>query len=698
MPARLVWLAGAAVFAITFAMYLRTLHPGVPGPDSGELITVARVLGIAHPPGYPLYTLLAHAFGLVVPWGSYAARLNLMSALLQAGTAALLCVTVCRLTRSAGAGIAAALALGCSRPFWRAALVAEVFPLNDLMAAALWLSFAVLLRDAGLLGVRPPNGRATSPWPLAVLITVTAAIPAHHHTLAILALPLAAVALALAALPERRLLRALPRYRRPYALGRNHVMAGAACLALGLAPLAYLPWAAGRVTPVTWGEADRPAGFLALLARAEYGSGSLAPMPGSPGADVHHAWLYLQNLPGDFAWVGAVLALLGGLVLVRAAVRGNATGAWGAGARPLLAVILGSAILQTAFFSRVPFPSGTAYFRGVVERFYVLPDLTVALLAGLGGAACLGAVAGRLRPAAAGLLVLLAGVSPHVAHMRTLDQRGNHAIEDLGRNVLASLPRDAVLFSIGDIFYNSLLYLTVVEGQRPDVVFADQFLMTRAWYVRELRRRHPDLLPVFTTYASPDSDYYKGDSLSGNRRWIEHLQGRRPVAFTGFIDHTYESRYEMVRTGYTLVPHLRGQVPPAGDRARAAARLLGSLTLDGYFRPQDPRGPEAEGRLRTTQLLAGVCFLLCDSEGQALRRAEYPGLATLATFLERYTRTNPVADPELLRAAGFLYVYHPEFRNRSRAEQALGHYLAVAPAGPEADGASQLLEAIRRGQ
>jgi hypothetical protein len=293
---------------------------------------------------------------------------------------------------------------------------------------------------------------------------------------------------------------------------------------------------------------------------------------------------------------------------------------------------------------------------------------------------------------------LLAAAPPHIAHYHTLDQSGNRSVEELGRNVLASLPRDAVLFSVGDIFYNSLIYLTVVEGQRPDVVVADQFLMTRAWYVRELRRRHPDLLPVFTTFAEPDSDYYKGDSLSGNRRWIDHLQGRRPIAFTGFVDHTYESRYEMVRAGYTLVPYLRGLVPPTGERVRAAVHVLAGLALDGYFRPQDPRGPEAESRWRTTQLLASVSFLLCDAEGQTLRRAEYPGLVALGNFLERYTRMDPVPDPELLRAAGFLYVYHPEFRNRPRAEEALGRYLAMVPAGPEAVGVSQLLEAIRRGE
>ena len=75
------------------------------------------------------------------------------------------------------------------------------------------------------------------------------------------------------------------------------------------------------------------------------------------------------------------------------------------------------------------------------------------------------------------------------------------------------------------------------------------------------------------------------------------------MAFTGFIDRSYESRYEMVREGYTLAPYTRGQVPPVGERARSGVRLLDSLTLESFFRPQDPRGPEAESRWRTTQVL-----------------------------------------------------------------------------------------------
>ncbi|MCB0407393.1 MAG: DUF2723 domain-containing protein, partial [Bdellovibrionales bacterium] len=67
-----------------FLIYFLTVCRTVPGGDSGELITVAYRLGVAHPPGYPLYTILAHLMGYI-PFGNVATRINFMSALSQIG-------------------------------------------------------------------------------------------------------------------------------------------------------------------------------------------------------------------------------------------------------------------------------------------------------------------------------------------------------------------------------------------------------------------------------------------------------------------------------------------------------------------------------------------------------------------------------------------------------------------------------------
>ena len=50
--------APRVVGLIVFFLYLATACPTVYFGDSGELIAAADSLGVAHPPGYPIYTLL----------------------------------------------------------------------------------------------------------------------------------------------------------------------------------------------------------------------------------------------------------------------------------------------------------------------------------------------------------------------------------------------------------------------------------------------------------------------------------------------------------------------------------------------------------------------------------------------------------------------------------------------------------------
>jgi hypothetical protein len=74
-----IW-AGLAVSAVALGAYLFTLSPTVNFLDSGELITVGATAGVAHPPGYPLYTLLV-ILAAAIPLGDVAVRVNLVSAL-----------------------------------------------------------------------------------------------------------------------------------------------------------------------------------------------------------------------------------------------------------------------------------------------------------------------------------------------------------------------------------------------------------------------------------------------------------------------------------------------------------------------------------------------------------------------------------------------------------------------------------------
>ena len=67
--------------------YVLTLAPTVTFWDAGEFIAASKTLGIPHPPGTPLFVMIAHVWALLFPLGEYAVKTNLLSAILSAAGA-----------------------------------------------------------------------------------------------------------------------------------------------------------------------------------------------------------------------------------------------------------------------------------------------------------------------------------------------------------------------------------------------------------------------------------------------------------------------------------------------------------------------------------------------------------------------------------------------------------------------------------
>ena len=138
----------SGVFA--FALYLRTLAPGLLGGDSGELQFAAWLGGLAHPTGYPLYLMSGWLWTHLLPWHDPAWRLNVFSALWGGVAAGLLYLLALRAQRAlAGPSTAiagrlpalfAAFTFAVTPTFWSQAVVAEVYTLNAALVAALLLT------------------------------------------------------------------------------------------------------------------------------------------------------------------------------------------------------------------------------------------------------------------------------------------------------------------------------------------------------------------------------------------------------------------------------------------------------------------------------------------------------------------------------------------------------------------------------
>lgn len=87
------------VFLISLGVYCFTLAPTIVPGDNPEIITAAYNLGTAHPPGYPLFTLILKIFIVIFPFGKIAWRANLFNAILSSLTILVVYLIIYKLTK-----------------------------------------------------------------------------------------------------------------------------------------------------------------------------------------------------------------------------------------------------------------------------------------------------------------------------------------------------------------------------------------------------------------------------------------------------------------------------------------------------------------------------------------------------------------------------------------------------------------------
>ncbi len=164
------------LFLASLALYVRTLAPTVATifDDSLEFQLILPTLGIAHPTGYPLYTIFGWLFVHALPVGDAAYRANLFSAVGAAVAVAFLYLASVELTGHRAASAVAAAALALSPVFWSQATIAEVYGWQSgLTAIWLWLA------------LRWGKGKDGSLTPLAL----TTGVMLAHHRVTVLLFP-----------------------------------------------------------------------------------------------------------------------------------------------------------------------------------------------------------------------------------------------------------------------------------------------------------------------------------------------------------------------------------------------------------------------------------------------------------------------------------------------------------------------------
>jgi len=275
-------LAPIASGAVAASIYMATTSTTITyGGDCGELVAAAHTLGIAHPPGYPLYILLLHLLDRLLP-GEPALAGNLFSCLSGGLAVGLLCSASQVLGAPPFPSFVAALSFGLSHLFWGQAVIAEVYPFNVAL-------FGLLLLSSALAALR-----ADLRWLCLAFLSVGLGM-AHHLSLVPLSLPL--LLWSLLSCLKRRGLRAFLAF--PFALS-------------GLPLYLYLPLRAGA--EVAWADTSTLRGLASYFTLY---SGHFFSLPA--GEVVRRFGIGLGLLPLQF--LALTLPGLRGLFLLRGGAR-----------------------------------------------------------------------------------------------------------------------------------------------------------------------------------------------------------------------------------------------------------------------------------------------------------------------------------------------------------------------------------------
>lgn len=470
-------LTNLCTFTLSLLLYLFTTTLGVLPADSGEFQIVAPLLGVAHPPGYPLYTIVGWLFTHLLPVGSVAYRLNLLSAFLAAGALTLLNAATRGWARRLGAapgaafvgGLAAALTLGTVTTFWAQSGIANIRMPTVFCAA---LALYALSRHAETVSRQPSavGGRDTWLWLLALALGLGLG---HHPSLGFMGLFMLLYLL----LIDPRLARQPRRWGRPLLIG-----------GLSLLPLLYLPLRGAAGAFLAPPNLDTWDGFW-FHVTAQGFEGDM------------FAFANAQDLPGRLALLPTLFRFQFNPALLATAALGALVLAWRE--RRLCLLLVGGLALHTFVSITYRAPQTVEYMMPAYLPLAILVGLTVAWLLSF---SVLRLSSFVIFPA----LVLMAGLLNGLDHAPSFfalarDRSTREAMEPL----LQQAPPGALILADWH-WATPLWYLQRIEGQRPDVevqyvypVAGQAYDETwRAWVEASVGER-----PVLLTHAFEWPDY-----------------------------------------------------------------------------------------------------------------------------------------------------------------------------------------------
>ena len=468
-----------------FIIYLFTLAPSVVQIDSGELATVQATLGIAHPTGYPLYTMIGYLFSLIPLPFTKIYQLNLLAALYcSAGisvfiyTAKLVLdnltsfsftkVIAARSTKEKKKGkqaqkkvvqqtftlseitkivlsIAGGLILAFSETFWMQSTSVEVYSLHILL-----INLIILFLLKAYL-YKPKEKSDLKVW---LIFSIVLALGFTNHMTTLLIIPGVAYLY-------------FSKNKFNAASFKKILLMLLIFFPILILIYSYLPIRASQHPLLNWGNPTDLEKIIRHISGKQYQVWLFASGEAAKKQLAH----FIDILPGEF-YIAILLSVAGIFTSFTYARK--------------LFVFLLITFLFTVLYS-------INYDINDIDSYFLLAYISLSFFSVFGLL--------KLFQLSKNKLQVLISVSALVIltefyfNFNNVNQSDVYIYEDYTHAVLNSVPKNSIILSYQwDYFVSASYYFRYVENYRKDVTVVDKEILRRSWYYDELNYDYPFLL------------------------------------------------------------------------------------------------------------------------------------------------------------------------------------------------------------
>lgn len=538
--------------AVALAVYLQTTSDSIAGGDAGELVAEGCKLGIPHPPGYPLYTVIVY---IVTSFGkrylqnySPAYLVNVTSCLFGSIASGLVAATVYEIVTNLGqddkkdhypavqvsSSIAAGLMCAFSPLVWQYNTSAEVFALHNLFVAS--ISFALAKY----------NQRKHSPREIVIGAFLCGLSLTNQHTAILLVVPVAAWVQISSTIERKKLL----------VLSFASFTSGISCYVLLPIFDTIFPHAG------SWGNVKTARGFIHHFLRKDYGTLQLWSGGGNNATE--------DMITRTMSWVadftihqlchpGLLLFLGLGCTSVCSRNKRNKRNTKSrtigcSGTATGRAIVVCVAFYFMVFHSLSNLPLSNPLLYGVHQRFWMHPNILCFILVGVGFNAAARSlplprtIVTRVMP----IMMVAIPLMTCTLNYEVSDQSENQVFRGYASSILETLPPMSLLLINYDMTFTSVRYIQECEGFRDDVETINLSMMTFPWF-EEKQQLHQRLKFPGSHYTRANTvAWQKGgftfaEFIDANPDYSIYIAGRLSHDDPAYIERYEENPHGLVR-------------------------------------------------------------------------------------------------------------------------------------------------------